>query len=229
MERERGGRATGPARRGTHATGSGDSPVSWDSTTGPETRPRPRQSAPGVPRPREHDFNDQGASRLHAGPGHRRRRRSPRATGPDSYPSDQEIPSGPHARFPRASPHAGLGHPLIVFAMSPPRGAKLHTSSNPLVVVLAYEHLYSRRGSSILPGDSNDRDSFPSLPLCPHWRRPDDSGRVANPRTCAAGRRGQIAAPKCDPGSLAPWDLSAWESAADERGEARYGTSTGAR
>jgi hypothetical protein len=34
MERERGGRATGPARRGTHATGNGGSPVFWDSTTG---------------------------------------------------------------------------------------------------------------------------------------------------------------------------------------------------
>ena len=49
MGRERGGHATGPARRGTHATGSGGSPVSWDSTTGPGTRPRPRRPAPGAP------------------------------------------------------------------------------------------------------------------------------------------------------------------------------------
>ena len=89
MGRERGGRATGPARRGTHATGSGGSPASWDSTTGPGTRPRPRRPAPGVPRPREHDVNDQGVSRLDAGPGHPRRRRAPRARGRTPHTFDQ--------------------------------------------------------------------------------------------------------------------------------------------
>ena len=45
MGRERGGHATGPARRGTHATDSGGSPGSWGSTTGPVSRPRPRRQA----------------------------------------------------------------------------------------------------------------------------------------------------------------------------------------
>ena len=35
MGRESGGRATRPARRVTHATGSGGSPASWDSTSRP--------------------------------------------------------------------------------------------------------------------------------------------------------------------------------------------------
>jgi hypothetical protein len=75
--RDRGGREAGPARRGTHATGNGGSPASWDSTTGPATRPRPRRPAPGAPRPRERCVNDQGVSRTDAGPGHPRRRRAP--------------------------------------------------------------------------------------------------------------------------------------------------------
>ena len=60
MRRERGEHATGPARRGTHATGSGGSPASWDSTTGPETRPRRRRPAPVALRPREHDAQRSG-------------------------------------------------------------------------------------------------------------------------------------------------------------------------
>jgi hypothetical protein len=59
MGRERVGHATGHARRGTHATGSGGSPASWASTTGPGTPPRLRRPAPVAPRPREHDVNDQ--------------------------------------------------------------------------------------------------------------------------------------------------------------------------
>jgi Bacterial regulatory protein, Fis family len=123
MERERGGRATGPARRGTHATGSGASPVSWDSTTGRETRPRPRRPAAGVPRPREHDVNEQGASRLDAGPGHPRRRRAPRPTtrarlaGPraERCPEDPRWSPAAAQRRPR-SPHRRIVvamHPLI--------------------------------------------------------------------------------------------------------------------
>jgi hypothetical protein len=82
MGRERGGHATRPARHGTHATGSGGSPASWDSTTGPGTGPRPRRPAPGTPQPHEHDCNDHGVSRRVAGPGHARRRRAPpRARG----------------------------------------------------------------------------------------------------------------------------------------------------
>jgi hypothetical protein len=65
MECERGGRAAGTARRGTHATGSGGSAVFWCS----KTAPRPRRPAPGTLRPREHDVNDEGVSRLDAGPG----------------------------------------------------------------------------------------------------------------------------------------------------------------
>ena len=92
MGRERGGHATGPARRGTHATGSGGSPASWGSTTGPGTRPRPRRPAPGAPRPREHDVNDHGVGRLDAGPGHPRRRRAPpRDAGPDHQHFDRGI------------------------------------------------------------------------------------------------------------------------------------------
>ncbi len=63
MGRERGGRATRFARRGTHATGSGGSPASWDSTTSPETRLRPRRPAPGALVPHEHRCKDRGAIR----------------------------------------------------------------------------------------------------------------------------------------------------------------------
>jgi hypothetical protein len=84
MRRERGGHATGPVRRGTHATGSGGSPGSWGSTTGPGTRPHPLRPAPGAPRPRERDVNDQGVSRRDPGPARPRRRRALLARGPDS-------------------------------------------------------------------------------------------------------------------------------------------------
>ena len=68
--------ATGPVRRGTQATGSGGSPVSWDSNLSPEPRPRPRWLAPSAPRPREHELNDQVVSLLDADRGHPRCRRA---------------------------------------------------------------------------------------------------------------------------------------------------------
>ncbi len=48
MGREIGGHETRLARRGTHATASGDSPAFWDSTRGLFTLPRPRRLAPVV-------------------------------------------------------------------------------------------------------------------------------------------------------------------------------------
>ena len=61
MGRESGGRAIRPARRGTHATGSGGSPASWDSTSRPPTRPH--RPAPGALVPHEHSCIDRVAIR----------------------------------------------------------------------------------------------------------------------------------------------------------------------
>ena len=63
MGRERDGRATRFARRGTHANGSGGLPASWVSRRNPGTPPHPRRPTPGAPRPRERDGNDHGAGR----------------------------------------------------------------------------------------------------------------------------------------------------------------------
>src|SRR4051812_22933546 len=57
MGRERGGRVTGHARRGTHATGSGGSPASRDSTTRPGPRLGPRPGRPQRPPPGTHNTN----------------------------------------------------------------------------------------------------------------------------------------------------------------------------
>jgi hypothetical protein len=63
MGRERDGRATRFARRGTHANGSGGLPASWVSRRNPGTPPHPRRPTPGAPWPRERDGNDHGAGR----------------------------------------------------------------------------------------------------------------------------------------------------------------------
>ena len=62
MGRERGGRATRSARRGTHNNGSGGSPAFWDSRTRPGTRPRPDDRRRPL-QPHEHSSKDHGASR----------------------------------------------------------------------------------------------------------------------------------------------------------------------
>ena len=66
MGRESGGRAIRPARRITHATDSGGSPASWDSTSRPPTRPR--RPAPAALMPHEQTCKDRGAIRREAGP-----------------------------------------------------------------------------------------------------------------------------------------------------------------
>jgi hypothetical protein len=83
MGRERDGRATRFARRGTYANGSGGLPASWVSRRNPVTPPHPRRPTPGAPRPRERDGNDHGAGRaadesdLPLSPGGPRRRDPP--------------------------------------------------------------------------------------------------------------------------------------------------------
>ena len=81
MRRERGGRATRHVRRGTPGTGSGDSPGSWDSASGPGIRPRPARPAPAAPRPHEHDCNDHAVGRPGGRPGPSTTSRAPLRRG----------------------------------------------------------------------------------------------------------------------------------------------------